>query len=104
LTIGRPLPKFFGLREAVGVPGDDARKQQRQLGEVAPVEREALDGALRDDLADHGVLRLQDRRDADDLDALGDAELHLDVEARDLAGLELDRLRLVGLEARPPSP
>ena len=76
-----------------------ARREQRELGKVAPVQRQRDHGRASDDLADDGVLGLQDRIDAFDLDLLRDAaDLELDGNAGDLSGLELDRVRRGFLE------
>ena len=96
---GAAGPEVLGLGEAVGLRRDHAGQEQGELGEVAPVEGHALDGGARDHVAHDRVLGLEDGGDAGDLDLLRDAELHLDVDACGLPGLQPDGVGLEGPEA-----
>src|SRR5262245_37246538 len=99
--IGAALRAHPSVREAARIWRDRARSQQRQLLEVAAVERQAVNRIAADHLSDSDVLRLQYRRYALNIDNLADAAyLQLQVDSRRLVDFELDLVRDKLLEAR----
>ena len=80
--------------------GRDAGGELGDVDEVASVERRVVDGGGADDLADGGLLGLQQRRGGVDGDALGDGSgLQLEVDGEALLDVEMEVLLGGGLHA-----
>src|SRR5947207_1656385 len=79
--------EVLGLRKTVGLCRDDARQKQRELREIATVERQSIDRRSRDDFADDRILGLEYWADRSDLDLFrSSTDRERDVHTRGLTG------------------
>src|SRR5262249_14883772 len=98
--IGTALSSHPGVREPSRIWRDRAGNQQRQLLEVAAIERQSVNRIAADYLSDSDAFCLQNRRHALNIDDLVHAsDLQLQVDARCLVDFELDLVRDEFLEA-----
>ena len=82
---------FLRLLNDDGLGCRHAGREQRHGGEVAALDRQLLDLLTLEPLADDGVFRLQHGAGGGHFDPLFDrADFELEVDARGLAGRDLD--------------